>query len=523
MTVNREPTADELNGVKQETVQWLAKAYRVTQVDSHGDEIVFQRTAFDELSVAEVTPIVQVQFPYSINTDIWEIRNNNGSSSVVDNKANISTGSAANQSGEILTRIPVKYNPGQGALVRFTALYSPGVTGNNQLVGIGNSTDGFFFGYIGSSFGILRRHGGKPETRRLTITTASNTNESITITLNGIAESVIVTAAGGDTETTRVVTANEIAAHDFSNVGEGWEVHNMGPNIFFTSFSSGSKSGTYSISGTAPLAGTFSQSLVGISATDTFITQSNWNHDVMDGSGVSGMTLDQTKGNVFQIRYQWLGFGKISFYIEDDALGILTLVHHIHYTNSNIIPSINNPTLPLCISSRNIANDTDIVLQVGSMGGYVEGRDVLEGLPHSLSVEKTNIGTNETPVMTIHAHDIYKSTINRVRVHMTEGSVSVEGTKPATIRVRKNAVITGPVSFSPLNSDTSTIHRDISATGVSGGTIIFAQGVEKVGTVKIDFKKLGIDIVAPDFLTLTVEGSSGSVDTVNTLNWQELF
>ena len=39
MTANRPPTADELNGVKQDTVQWPAKAYRVTQTDSDGLEI----------------------------------------------------------------------------------------------------------------------------------------------------------------------------------------------------------------------------------------------------------------------------------------------------------------------------------------------------------------------------------------------------------------------------------------------------------------------------------------------------
>ena len=36
-------------------------------------------TAFSELSVAEPTPIVQTQFPYNINADIWEIRDNKGS------------------------------------------------------------------------------------------------------------------------------------------------------------------------------------------------------------------------------------------------------------------------------------------------------------------------------------------------------------------------------------------------------------------------------------------------------------
>jgi len=37
--MNRQPTAEELNNVKQETVQWDAKAHRVIAIDSDGDAI----------------------------------------------------------------------------------------------------------------------------------------------------------------------------------------------------------------------------------------------------------------------------------------------------------------------------------------------------------------------------------------------------------------------------------------------------------------------------------------------------
>ena len=483
------------------------------------------KTAFNEVSVAESSPIVQVQFPYNINTDIWEVRDNNGTSSVVNNKANLSTGAGANQSSNILTKTPLKYNPGQGALVRFTAIFTTGVANSTQYVGIGNTTDGYFFGYNGATFGILRRQGGKPETRRLAISTASNTNEDITITLNGVAETVTVTATGGDTAANRVTTANEIAAHDFSDVGEGWEVHNMGPNIFFTSFSDGSKTGTYDlVNGGGEAAGTFAQSLAGVSATETVITQSNWNHDVMDGTGDSEMTLIQTNGNVYQIRYQWLGFGLLSFFIEDEELGVLTLVHHIHYTNTNTIPSVDNPTLPLGALVKNTSNTSDMVVQVGSMGGFVEGRDILTGLPHASNNTVAGISNTETPILTIHAHDIYQSTINRVKIKMVSSNISIEGNKTSIVRLRKNTVITGPVSFSALDSNTSTIHVDTTATGISGGTVVFVTGASKIDDIPIDLEKLGITLVAPDFLTITVQGTAvASIEAVAALNWQELF
>ncbi len=507
-----------LKGKAQEA---LVNAKGRLQIDA---EIKAPLTAFGEVSVAEPTPVVQVQFPYNINTDIWETRNNNGTSSVSNNMANLSTGAAANQSSVILTKTPVKYNPGQGALARFTALFTTGVANSTQWAGIGNATDGFFFGYSGATFGILRRQGGKPETRRLAITTASNTNEDITITLNGVAETVTVTAAGADSTTTRVITANEIVAHDWSNVGEGWEVHNMGANVFFTSFSAGAKAGTYSlVNGGGEAVGTFAQSLVGVDAIENFIAQTDWNVDKFLG-GDDPTILNPTKGNVYQIRYQWLGFGEISFYIEEPFDGGFSLVHRIKYANDNTVPSVDNPTLPLCAIVKNTSNTSDMVMKIGSMAGFVEGRDTLKGLPHSLAVEKTGIGTTETPIMTLHSHDIYQSTINRVKIKMTSGRISVDGTKNSIIRIRKNAVLTGPVAFTPLDSNTSTIHRDTAATGVSGGVVVFAEAAEKIGSVPIDLEKIGAELVAPDFMTITVQTTGGStVDAIASWNWQELF
>ncbi len=478
-----------------------------------------QVTAFNELSIAEPSPIVQVHFPYNINADIIKTRNNKGTTTIVNNKAHMATGAGANQSASILTMTPVKYNPGQGGMVRFTALYTAGVADSTQWVGIGNSTDGYFFGFNGTDFGILRRQGGLPEVRRLTITTKSTDADSITITLNGQTKAVTVTDA---TATDVTTTANEIAAADFSDVGEGWEVHAMGDKLFFTSFSTGSKTGTYSLTDATSAVGTFTQSISGTAANETFTAQTSWNKDLMDGTGGSGITLDPTKGNVYQIRYQWLGFGDIDYFITSAISSTPILIHRIEYANANTIASLDNPTLPLCGIAKNTSNTTDIALEIGSMGGFVEGRDTLPGLPHSVSVEAGGIGTTETPVLTIHSHDIYQSEINRVKIKLKRGSISVDGTKPVTIRVRKNAVLTGG-SFSALDSNTSTIHFDTSATVVTGGTVIFSSGVSKDGSVEIPFDVLGIEMNSPDFLTISIEASTGNTDTIATLSWQELF
>lgn len=491
---------------------------RVSSVNPLPVDTQLSRTAFGELSVVNYTPVVQIHFPYNINTEIVEERSNNGSASISLNRLKLSTGAGANQSSQVLSRIPIKYNPGQGGLIRFTALFTTGVANSTQLVGVGDSGDGYFFGFNGAAFGVLRRQGGTPEVRKLTVTTKSTTAENITITLDSVAvtDVTVTDATSGDVTT----TAADITAHDFSNVGRGWVSHHEGDEVYFTSYDASSKTGTYSLSSASTAAGTFAQALAGGAPTDTWTAQTAWNEDKMDGTGVSGMTLDITKGNVYQIQYQWLGFGQIRFYVEHDTDGEFELVHTIDYANANTIPSVDNPTLPLCLLVENISNTSDIVIHSSSLAGFVEGEQNGAHISKGASVEFSGIGTTETPLLTIHTKRIYQGKLNRVRLKIAFASISVDGTKPSTIRFKTNGVLTG-ASYSDVDTANSITEKDTSATAISGGEEQLAIGMSKSDS----------NIISPPFfflnpgesLTVTGEASTSTIDGVVSFNWEEIF
>ena len=174
---------------------------------------IVTKTAFGEQSVAEPTPAVQLQFPYNINTDLVEKRENNaGSITQSGSMAVMQSGASANSAAHMLSRIPLKYNPGQGALVRFTALFTTGVANSIQVAGIGEVGDGLFFGYNGATFSILRREKGVPEIQTLTISAgAGSSSGNITINLDGVSKVVAVAL----NDTARAV-AVKIADTDFS-------------------------------------------------------------------------------------------------------------------------------------------------------------------------------------------------------------------------------------------------------------------------------------------------------------------
>ena len=441
-------------------------------------------TAFGALDVAEINPTVAVQFSYNINTALFKNRGNqSGSVTVVNNMGSMQSGAAANSSGEVITNATHAYHPGQGALWRGTGVFTTGVVGNDQILGIGNAEDGYFFGFNGANFGILRRQGGLPEIRTLTITTKNNTAEDITITLDGDAATDVTVTNGAD----KTVTANDIAAHDYKSVGRGWDANAVGDTVVFISWDASARTGTYSLSGASEAVGSFAQTVAGADSTDTWTKQEDWNHDTLNGTSTSnsGFVLDHTKGNVYDINYQWLGFGNITFSIENPDTGRFVTVHETHYANEFTIPSVNNPTLPCYAGSINTSNTSNITLNVGSMMAANEGSVHPVGLFAGATNTATLTGiSTETPVLTIRNNEVYQSKPNRIKMKVELVNASIEHTKPCTINFYANATLVA-ASFSDYNAAISPLQIDKAATSFSGGSLLFSIALGKTGQTLI--------------------------------------
>ena len=117
-------------------------------------------SAFGDLRVTELTPKIHLTFPYNINTDIVNPvvagTATQGSVTQSDSMAVLNTSTATDGAAEFSSRRVLTYRSGLGGMVRFTALFTTGVASSEQRIGIGDDEDGFFFGYNGTAFGILR-------------------------------------------------------------------------------------------------------------------------------------------------------------------------------------------------------------------------------------------------------------------------------------------------------------------------------------------------------------------------------
>lgn len=482
------------------------------------------KTAFGDHLVSQLIHEVTLDFNYTINPLVVESRGNqSGTVTQANNMAVMSTGAAANSSGTLLSVHRARYQPGHGTRIRFTSLFTAGAAGSFQAAGIGDESNGFFFGYNGTAFGILHRKNGSPEIRTLTVTVGSSTAENITITLDGDAKTDVAVTNTADV----TLTANEIAAADYSDVGRGWKADAVGDTVVFTAWDSSSRTGTYSLSSASTAVGTFAQSVVGVASTDSWIAQASWTGlDKFDGAGLSGVTLDPTKGNVFQINFQWLGFGVIQFYIEDPDDGEMHLVHFIQYANENTTPSLSNPTLPLCVTAENVANTTDMIVKTSSMGSFVEGLSEQIGPRHGKDASITlGATTTETPMLTLRNRNMFHSKVNTVSSKILVISASADHSKPVEVVFYADATLTG-ASFAHLDTATSAIETDVAATAFTGGVFLFSIPLGKTGNQVVDLSTDPFQgVLLPGHsITATIKPKSGNAaEATVSFNFVELF
>ena len=268
---------------------------------------------------------------------------------------------------------------------------------------------------------------------------------------------------------------------------------------------------------------------------ETFIAQSSWNVDTMDGSdgtsNPSGMLLDPTMGNVGQIKYQYLGFGCIYFYIEHDEDGELSLVHIIRYPNSATATSLANPSLNLIWRVVNTSNTSNIVLKAGSGALFVEGNVHLLGANNGIDNNKNSI-TTLTNILALRNATTYNTVTNRGQIRLRGVSCAYDGGNGlATLQIILNPTLGGSPSYTTINGSTadngvtittgqSIVSYDVAGTTITGGTILFNTTLARNNNQYINLDDLGIFASPSDIIVFAMKSTfSGNCSVA--VNWVE--
>ena len=269
--------------------------------------------------------------------------------------------------------------------------------------------------------------------------------------------------------------------------------------------------------------------------TQTEVAQANWNIDKLDGTGVSGITLDITKAQILWMDIEWLGLGTVRMGFVID--GQFIHAHSFHHANLITSTYITTASLPLRyeITNTGATSGSSTMKQVCSTviseGGYeLNGLQQAVNTPITAPVDLPSPAGTFYPVISIRL----KSSPDRLDaiVIMTALSIMGIGNGPEyNWQVRASATTTGG-TWTSAGVD-SAVEYKIGGTTVTGGRILasgfFSSSQQSSASIdilkealfKFQLERNGLT-GTPYELTLVCATNSTGADVFASLDWEEV-
>lgn len=382
--------------------------------------------AFGDLISVPLTPSVQLDFTYGINSQTGSATTAN--SATVDTDASrlrFQTGTNIAGSAIFESVRIARYRQGEGMIARFTGAWASSAASSTQIIGVGNASEGYFFGFNGTAFGVSRRTGGS----------------------------------------------------------------------------------------------------------DNWVAQTAWNGDKCDGTGASGFNWNKTFGNVMMIRYPYLGYGCITFWVLNPVTNGWILCHTIQYPNTTASVQLVYASLPFYAQAVNTGNNTNLIMYVGSVGVFISGERAFLGAQWAIDNLKNTV-TGETNIFSLRNCTTYNGVANTGSIRLRSLSFSSDnGNGTSTLRLRLGATLGGSPSYTTINgtsadsgvtitSGNSIASYDVAGTTATGGTLIFNSTVARNDSATFDLTPYSL-FIAPG-QTLTFSGTATASATIQIcVNWNE--
>jgi hypothetical protein len=269
---------------------------------------------------------------------------------------------------------------------------------------------------------------------------------------------------------------------------------------------------------------------------ETRVAQNEWNIDRFDGTGYSSQGtglehetgLNVTKSNLFWMDIEWLGVGDVrcGFLVD----GLLKTAHVFHNDNRNATTYMRSAILPLRyeIFNKGVTTSNTTMRQicstVASEGGYTQ-------INQSRSASNPLAGKNLTnginnPMVNIRLRP------NRLNAVVVPVAVDLYGLQATAYKYRIYENVTSLTGASWVTTDdASAVEYDISATAMTGGTLL-KEGIFKGLETSKEIDLLGqldgsiqltrkINAANGDIFTIAVVPTTNNDDAIVALSWQE--
>lgn len=451
-------------------------------------------TAYGELITSQDTPFIQSNGTYGfVAANFRTFTESGGSASIVSRMYTVSTGTTSLGYGAVQSFRSLNYKSGQGACIKFSAIYENNVANSWTGVGLVNISDELSFGYNGTAFGAWHRYGGDAEVRTITVTVASSGSTNLTLTLNSVIYTIPLTAG------TTAHNAYQIAT--WLNANQTiWVCDQLDSTVIISAQSDGAKSGTYSYSH-ATSSGTITLNTVGVTKTSEHYPQTEWNINTF-------AQLDPSKLNLYKIIYD----DNVNFYVADANVGGFVLVHRIMWLNSKTRVLLNNPSLRFGLYAASIGSTTNLTIKCASNYLSLQGQTFKTRNPRAVKNTQT-VSNTMTNVLTLRNRRTYNSYYNQVEIDPVFLSFSSESPKNVEVELRTGATFSGDTNFTTVGTNLVG-DVDVTANTISGGTLLASFTVGASGSVSINLVELQITLPPSILFTVAARVTSGAAASV---------
>ena len=257
-----------------------------------------------------------------------------------------------------------------------------------------------------------------------------------------------------------------------------------------------------------------------------WVHQDNWNGEQVDFS--------PQLGNVYQIRYQWLWFGNIYFYVFDKAKRVFVNVHTVYYPNTSVSVHILNPTIKITARVQNTGNTSAIRLYSPSATGATEGITKSKytsplDISNSYNANATYTDANKNHLLTIRNKITLNGVENRVPIRITSIDLSRQGgagtAQTTTVQIHKNAVTASALTFTDIDTPNSPAEASATTTTITSSSPRRTYLMSLNSTDKfIDLSDEAILVLPGESLSISIQDSGvQSTQFFGTANWVEEF
>lgn len=261
---------------------------------------------------------------------------------------------------------------------------------------------------------------------------------------------------------------------------------------------------------------------------ESFIPQSSFNADTLDGTGPSGFLYNRSNLNIFRIAYGWLGAAAIKFHIMNSN-GNWILFHVIQQPGASPNPSIRNPMLPMSAEVFDPSGGTQLAMRTASWNmAVVDINDKVGNRPFTVITTASISANSEQHVLTIQNQNTFQGSVNAINITIAYPLAvrTSGGTSSLIMRLYKNATVTG-TSFVPVNANTSVTKYSIDGTYTPGtGTVVFIAPATPSSSGKniiLPPSVYTIILYPGEQLTLTVQTLGPGSTITGGLQWTEGF